>query len=101
MKHKVTEATQVTFQCVSILILSDNREEKYVFGLHHETRSPYVTTAADFIDNLSLILTATFQIIFCVIFHVIYILHLRAMSESRFLLLRPVEILVFGGFSMG
>lgn len=53
MKLKVTEATQVTFQCVSILILSNNREEKYVFGLHHKARSPCVTKAADFIDNLS------------------------------------------------
>lgn len=39
MKHKVTQATQVTLQCVNILILSDNGEEKYAFGIHYNTQA--------------------------------------------------------------
>lgn len=58
MKHKVTEATLVTFQCVNILILSDNREEKYAFGPHYNTQAerPYVMKTADFIDKLCFML---------------------------------------------
>lgn len=59
MKHKVTEATQVTFQCVTILILSDSREEKYVFGPHHKPQCcASVSHAADFIVTRSSPLTA-------------------------------------------
>lgn len=39
MKHKVKQATQVTLQCVNILILSDNGEEKYAFGIHYNTQA--------------------------------------------------------------
>lgn len=42
MKHKVTEATLVTFQCVNILILSDNREEKCAFGPQAESDQVFI-----------------------------------------------------------